>query len=230
MNFHDYSPKQAIKTMFALSALMFVLTFSAFYSIGFVPSYVDGIYPAGHEMVAVTSNNTSQVALADLPQLGDVQSIASPPSGPAIEPERIVIHSIDVDLPILNPTDTNVEVLDHELLSGTVRYPLSAKLNENGNIFIFGHSSRIAFVKNPMFKAFNRISELREGDTIKVSGGGQAFIYRVTNVHRTDASEAVIDLSPTQGQHLTLSTCDSFTSKTSRFVVEADLIGSYKDQ
>ena len=147
-----------------------------------------------------------------------------------MRPERIIIHSIVVNHPILSPTSTNVEVLDHELLSGTVRYPLSAKLNENGNIFIFGHSSRIAFVKNPMFKAFNRISELREGDTIKVSGGGQAFIYRVTDVRRTDASEAIIDLSPTQGQHLTLSTCDSFTSKTSRFVVEADFVGSYKDQ
>lgn len=213
--------------MFALSAVMFLTTFFAFYSIGFVPSYIDGVYSNGTH--PIVTQNTLQVALADLPQLGDVQPVASPNSGPAIDPERIVIHSIGLDLPVLNPTDTNVEALDHELLSGTVRYPLSAKLNENGNVFIFGHSSHIAFVKNPMFKAFNRISELREGDTIKVSGDGQAFIYRVTNVRKADASEAIIDLSPTQGKHLTLSTCDSFTGKSARIIVEADFVGSYKD-
>ncbi|MBI4068312.1 sortase [Candidatus Kaiserbacteria bacterium] len=230
MNSHDFNPKQAITTMLALSVLMFVLTFSAFYSIGFVPSYIDGVYPAGSESLVATTKAASQVALSSLPQLGSILPAPEATKAPAIEPERIAIHSIGLDLPVLNPTDTNVEVLDRELLSGTVRYPLSAKLNENGNVFIFGHSSRIAFVKNPMFKAFNRISELREGDTINVSGDGQAFIYRVTNVRRTDASEAIIDLSPSQGKHLTLSTCDSFTSKSARFVVEADLIGSYKDE
>jgi len=61
-------------------------------------------------------------------------------------------------------------------------------------------------------------------------GGGMAYIYRVSEVRRADASEELINLSPAKyGRKLTLSTCDSFTSKNSRFIVEADFIGSYKE-
>ena len=246
---------QEKRTTIAVSVMMFFLTLAAFDSIGFVPSYVDGVYPepiAYADMSEVQSDSDSapvkesqnkkiaeavpdsagHLALASLPQLGITtapQASISSASKP-IEPERIVIHSIGLDLPISNPTETSVEALDFALLSGTVRYPLSAKLNEEGNVFIFGHSSHIAFVKNQMFKAFNHISELKEGDTIKVSGGGIAYIYRVDTVRRTDVSDAIVDLSPTQGKRLTLSTCDSFTGKSSRFVVEADFVGAYKDE
>ena len=238
-----YRQEKETGTMLMVSLVMFILTLSALNSIGLVPSYIDGVYPdasaiASPEPAAeALPDSTGHLALASLPQLGtsvlselSEEVIQNDSDARAVDPERIVIHSIGVDLPVLNPTETSVEALDLALLSGSVRYPLSAKLNENGNVFIFGHSSRIAFVKNPMFKAFNRLSELRTGDTIKVTGGGMAHIYRVSEVRRTDVDEELIDLSPTQGKRLTLSTCDSFTGKSSRFVVEADLIGTYKDE
>src|SRR3989344_2934892 len=202
MNSRNFNEKQGSGAILMVAATMFILTFSALASIGFVPSYIDGVYP---NAVAADANAAETLA----------------------EPTRIVIHSIGVDLPVLNPTETDIKTLDHALLSGSVRYPLSAKLNESGNIFIFGHSSHIAVVKNPMYKAFNRLPELKSGDTIKIVGNGMAHIYRVTAVRSTDVNEELINLSPTQGRRLTISTCDSFTGKTARFVVEAEFIGAY---
>lgn len=238
MNSRYHNEKQRSATIFAVAATMFILTFSAFASVGFVPSYIDGVYPnaiaADEDATDTASDAHTGVALADLPQLGaamllESRAAATAVEAPAAEPTRIIIHSIGIDLPVLNPTETDIETLDEALLSGSVRYPLSAKLNESGNIFIFGHSSHVAVVKNPMFKVFNRLPELKAGDTIKLVGNGMAHIYRVTEVRSVDASEAMIDLSPTQGRRLTISTCDSFSGKTARFVVSAEFIGAYSE-
>ena len=81
-------------------------------------------------------------------------------------------------------------------------------------------------LSNQMFKAFNHISELQAGDSITVEGkDGKSYIYTVTTVRQTKADEEVINLSTTNGTKLTLSTCDTLTSKSSRFVVEADFVG-----
>ena len=78
-----------------------------------------------------------------------------------------------------------------------------------------------------MYRAFNRISELKEGDSISVFGGGKEYKYKVSKVRQTDASEEVIDLSPKNGTRLTLSTCDTFGKKSARWVVEADFVGVF---
>lgn len=220
--------------MLVVSGMVFFLTLSMLSSIGFVPSYIDGVYPDSlaeeTQPIDALPNSAGRLALADLPMLGSSVRPYSPPiTDPAVDPERIVIHSIDVDLPVLNPEETTVSALDHALLSGSVRYPLSARLNEQGNVFIFGHSSSLPIIKNQMFKAFNRLSELEEGDTVKLVGAGKAHVYRVESVRRTDVSEEMIDLSTKNGRRLTLSTCDSFGGKSSRFVVEAVFIGAYAE-
>lgn len=218
----------------AASIMMFFLSLSALNSIGFVPDYIDGTH-ADPRVDEVLPNANDRVALADLPQLGSSAQPYTPVSTePPIFPTRIVAPSIGLDLPVLNPQQTSVAALDSALFSGVVRYPLSGKLNEEGNIFIFGHSTSVPIVKNQMFKAFNHISELRKGDTIKLvgesDGKNSAHIYRVTSVRRTDVDEALIDLSTTHGRRLTLSTCDSFGGKSSRFVVEAEFVASYNDE
>ena len=209
----------------AVSIVMFFLALSALDSIGWVPSYVDGV--RADTFIDISSSSTSgSIALSDLPTLGTTRSYTPASNEAPIKPTRIVASSIGLDLPILNPEDTAVSALDNALLTGSVRYPLSAQLNEEGNIFIFGHSSSLPVVKNKMFKAFNDISDLREGDTIKLMGGGMTHTYRVTSVRRTDAGEALVDFSKTNGRRLTLSTCDTFGGKNSRFVVEADFLAS----
>jgi len=242
---HGHSKNRA--TMLA-GVLMFGLSLSALYSVGLVPDYVDGTGTfAKDDSPKVTQalpDENDQLALADIPRLGD-EPVLQPMSAleaaaaelraemgdttSAVEPvlpTRIVINNVSIDLPVLNPESTSVEVLDEELHSGVVRYPLSAELNEDGNIFIFGHSSHLPVVHNQMYKAFNDIETLKVGDTIKLIGSGETHLYHVTSVRQTTADEALIDLSKNGTRRLTLSTCDSFGGKSSRWVVEAEWVGA----
>jgi len=215
--------------------LVFIGTLSASYSVGLVPYYVDGTQPEvgrifasrgdTFEPVAAFPGASERVALANLPQLGNGAQYQS--RVPAFEPERITINGVSVDLPVLNPNSTDISVLDEALKEGAVRYPLSALPGQDGNVLIFGHSSNLPIVHNQMYKAFNQLPELEEGDVIKLQGGGQEYVYRVTSLRRTDANEELIDLSPTQGRKLTLSTCDNFGTKSARWVVEAEFVGAY---
>lgn len=209
------SPKGAFV---ATAVLLFFMSLSAADSIGFVPYYIDGSAPR-------------DVALSDLPELGPEVGTVSAPADEmaaldAIEPERIVIDAIDLDLPIQNPETRDIGELDEVLKDGPARYVDSALLGAKGNMLVFAHSSRLPVVHNQMYKAFNRVSELKSADTITIIGGGKAYVYSVLSVRRANAEEELIDLSPT-GDRLTLVTCDTLTSKSSRFIVEAELVGSY---
>lgn len=202
----------------ASTVVIFVCSLSAADSVGFVPYYIDGTEPAHRE-----------VALTQLPQLGEPVVIDQLPAElaavNAVLPERVEIDAIGLDLPIQNIDSRDLSVLDLALEKGPVRYVDSALLGVRGNMLIFAHSSHLPVVHNKMYQAFNRLPELTPGDSIVVEGGGKKYLYSVSSVRRTDASDAVIDLSPTLGTRLTLSTCDTLTSKSSRFVVEADFVG-----
>ncbi|MBI5457068.1 sortase [Candidatus Kaiserbacteria bacterium] len=221
----SYKPeaKKAPKSVFfATSVMLFFLSLSAADSIGFVPYYVDGSSPR-------------ELSLSNLPELGEEQLLASSfelPENPdsvveeGFKPDRISIPSIDLDLPVHNPDTRDVDALDEILKDGPARYVDSALLGEKGNVLIFGHSSHLPVVRNQMYKAFNDVPELQAGDAITLSGGGKQYFYSVVTVRRADANEEQIDISKT-GNRLTIVTCDTLTSKSTRWVVEAELIGSY---
>lgn len=201
----------------ATTIVIFFLSLSAADSVGFVPCYVDG-----------TACASDRVALANLPELGSetqpVERGSKELAAITALPERIVISAIDLDLPVQNPQTRDIATLDHYLKDGPVRHMDSAQLGAKGNVLIFAHTSHLPVVKNQMYKAFNRIPELKPGDSITVQGEGRAYLYTVTSVRKAEATEETINLSPELGQKLTLVTCDTLTSKTSRFILEADFV------
>lgn len=139
-------------------------------------------------------------------------------------PTRVVAASVGVDAVVANPTSTNIEALDHVLLSGAARYPTSAVLGVEGTVLLFGHSSSLPVVRNPAYKTFNGIQNLKKGEIISVFAGDKEYRYAVVGVRVADANEDVIELTQT-GRHLTLVTCNnSFATKTKRYVVTADLV------
>ena len=141
-------------------------------------------------------------------------------------PVRVVAKDIGLDATVVNPTTTDVTALDTDLERGAVRYPTSAKLGEDGTVLLFGHSSYLPIVYHQYYKTFNNIQNLKAGEIVSVYSGSLEYRYTVTGVRVADATEDVIDL-PSNGKHLTLVTCDSFKSKSSRYVVTADLVGTY---
>lgn len=141
-------------------------------------------------------------------------------------PVRVVAQDVGLDVSVSNPLSTNVEVLDHALLSGAVRYPTSGMLGPEGTVLLFGHSSYLPVVHNQAYKAFDNIQNLKPGQYISVYSVGMEYRYSVVSVRVADATQDAIGLDP-QGRHLKLVTCDSFVSKKSRFVVSADFVGAY---
>lgn len=140
-------------------------------------------------------------------------------------PVRMEIPSLNRTATVENPETTNIEALDKELLKGAVRYPTSAKLGEEGNMILFGHSSYLPIVGNQAYKTFNGVQKLVAGDIITVYSSGTAYTYRVRSVAIKDSTIDGILLS-TPGRVLTLVTCNSFGAKEERFIVTADFVES----
>lgn len=187
------------------------------------------LVPTAAAPIGVSPESVQPAQNPAIPQTTTAPAAENAPAQPAssqassVLPTRVIIPKIGKNLPINNPSATDVAALDTSLLTGVVRYPLSAKLNQTGTIFIFGHSSHLPVVQNKMFQAFNDLETLKVGDAIKVQGGGRTYLYSVTVVRKADAAEDYVDLESHGEQKLILSTCDSFGKKTTRWIVEAKL-------
>lgn len=141
-------------------------------------------------------------------------------------PVKIYASDIGLNQVITTPKNTEAKVLDEALLKGAVHYPGSGLLGEEGNVLLFGHSSYLPTVFNPAYKAFNGIQNLKTGQVLMISSGTTIYTYRVTSVRFAKATEEeTIDLSKV-GRKLTLVTCNSFKTKSDRFVVEAEFVSS----
>lgn len=121
-----------------------------------------------------------------------------------------------------NPSSTDYKILDAELTKGAVRYPGSGYPGK-GNMLLFGHSTGFKVVRNQAYKAFNDIKTLVDGDSIFIQTATQTYEYRVTSVKKVNKYDTKISFEGT-GDMITLSTCDSFGTKSDRYVVEATLV------
>lgn len=138
-------------------------------------------------------------------------------------PRTITIDALDKEITVLNPQSRAIADLDAALLSGVVRHPDSATFNDDGNIFILGHSSYLPNVLNRNYQAFNGVQNLRWGDTIRLTSNDTEYVYRVEKVYQARASALTVPVAGT-GKMLTLATCNSFGSTDDRYIVEARLI------
>ena len=166
----------------------------------------------------------------DPAQIVEAVAATSTPAVSPIAPEqpvKIDIAAIGLEATVADPTTTDVDALDALLLKGAVRYPTSGLLGEeNANVVIFGHSSYLPVVGNQAYKTFDGIQKLHAGDLITVYSSDRVYTYAVSSVSKEDANSAGIPLQVT-GQVLTLSTCDSFATKSDRFVVTANFVESH---
>lgn len=190
---------------------VFVVTLGVLSAFGIipVPRAQDIASPLSEETSTSPSSTATVVHLAEYP---------------------VKIHAPDIGLNqiITTPKNTDAKVLDEALLKSAVHYPGSGLLGEEGNVLLFGHSSYLPTVFNPAYKAFNGIQNLKTGQMLMISSGTTVYTYRVTSVRfakATGSEEYVIDLSKV-GKKLTLVTCNSFKTKSDRFVVEAEFVSS----
>ncbi|MEN9561729.1 MAG: hypothetical protein RIQ56_1002 [Candidatus Parcubacteria bacterium] len=209
-----------------LFLLVFYATFLLLQGLDLVPNPLETASANGAPEISlsasplVAENRTATVLSPSVSDAGVLQGL----SGEL--PVKIEIPTIGLEAVIKNPAKTDIATLDKALLAGAVRYPTSAKLGEEGNLILFGHSSYLPIVNNSAFKAFNEIQKLAVGDEVTVYSDSSVYTYVVEEVTSMDADDAAIPLS-VEGAKLTLSTCDSFGEKSDRFVVVASLVDSH---
>ena len=244
-----YHPNPHKKPPFPVFLAAFVLLFfcslSVADSIGFVPDYIDGSTPLttnGSTPSGTSGNDTINPDTSTTPSVVPTGSVpiqtvtpttpsvvATPASVPTgINPVRIIIPSVRMNLPVQNPSTTDVDALDALLKAGPAHYIHSADLGQAGNLIIFAHSSHLPVVINKMFQAFNNIPNLKSGDAITLVGtDGWDYNYEVVSVVKASVNDGTtIDTSPTHGTNLTLVTCDTLTGVSARFILTATYIGT----
>lgn len=178
------------------------------------------------------SVKTPIAPLSTSPSVASPSSFSDDPNAPSYQygpfgqkekPRRIIISSVGIDAPVYNPISANNTILDKTLLLGAVRYPLSGLLNENSNVYIFGHSTGYLIVHNQAYRTFSNIQHVKKGDEIIVQGDFYSYHYAIVSLIRVNADDAWIDLSQKQAL-LTISTCDVFGAKQDRYIVQAKFV------
>ncbi len=137
-------------------------------------------------------------------------------------PTELYIPKLDRKLNVQNPQTRNIDILNLKLKEAVLRYDGTGTLAENSrNMLIFGHSSYLPYVKNKMYKAFNKVETLLPGDLIVVTGDdGKKYTYSVKKVRSVKAGDFSIQID-TNRKTLTLVTCNVLGAKEDRWIVEA---------
>jgi LPXTG-site transpeptidase (sortase) family protein len=186
---------------------VFAVTYGVLYWIGWIPVSLGG--------PARTASSSDDYWIGDY-ELIDVDNYDTGRT----RPDRIIIDKVGVDTIVEKPTTRDVAALDQYLTRGAVHYPGSGTV-EQGNMFLFGHSTGLRVVQNQAFKTFNGLENLIQGDEIIVEADGRMFIYKVDSVELLDEDDALITFD-NSSRRLTLSTCNTFGAKQERWVVEAE--------
>jgi LPXTG-site transpeptidase (sortase) family protein len=189
--------------------VVFTLTYGILYAVDFLPE------PKTTEETPAVSEESTAVA-PEVEPAPVVEVVAELPT-------QLTIPSLDRMVTVLNPETRDIAALDTELLKGVVRHPDSARLGEEGNVVILGHSSYLPNVMNRNFQALNGVQKMQWGDTIELESEGTLYTYRVEKVYQAKASGVTIP-TDVKGKRLTLVTCNSFGAKEDRFIVEAKLL------
>ncbi|MBI3638328.1 class D sortase [Candidatus Wolfebacteria bacterium] len=190
-------------SFFALWILIFAVLFLILYFSGLMPDYMKDF-----------TKGAFAYLMGERPKMPKISEFSK-------DTAVLVIPKLGIVSPIIFPESKDLAVLKKALDSGVVHYPDSALPEQNGNVFIFGHSSSKAFEKNPYRTIFTKLNQTKVGDEIIVRSFGIKYYYRVTSVEIVDPKESKVYLE-SKKPILTLSTCWPVGDPTNRFVVEAE--------
>lgn len=220
-------------TFLAVFFIIFTLTYGFLTLIDFLPEPVSETVPATSSEpislirdIAATSTGVEALSATTSTETAfssSTKGIDTIMSASAALPQTLTIDALDRTVTVLNPASRNNASLDAALLKGVIRHPDSATLNQEGNVFILGHSSYLPQVINKNYQALNGIQNLKWGDLLRLKSTEAEYVYRVEKVYKAKASTLTIPVAGT-GKHLTLATCNSFGSTDDRYIVEASLI------
>ncbi|MBD3282281.1 MAG: sortase [Candidatus Portnoybacteria bacterium] len=94
-------------------------------------------------------------------------------------PDRIIIPKIGVDAPVILPQGTSEPLLQKALEKGTIFWPESSLLGENGTMVILGHSSAYPWYQGQYGSIFSLLNQLQPGDEIILIAENKKYKYQM---------------------------------------------------
>lgn len=158
------------------------------------------VLPGGHK--PPTDQNAEPQPLDPMP------AIVIPTPGPH-SPTRLVISSINIDVPVVEGDDWE------QLKKGAGHHIGSANPGERGNCFVSGHDDIYGEI-------FRYLDKVKIGDEITIYAGQQPYTYIVRATRIVEPNDVSI-MYPTSTPILTLMTCYPYMVDSHRLAVIAEL-------
>jgi sortase A len=112
-----------------------------------------------------------------------------------------------------------------ELENGVIRYPGSAKPGEQGNSFIFGHSSNFPWIQGDYNDVFSLLDHVTYDDEVIVYYGQEKHTYKIrTKDVISPGDVSVLKDDASDKSKLTLMTCWPIGTTLNRLVLTGELI------
>lgn len=126
-----------------------------------------------------------------------------------VDPEfGVIIPKIGANAKIVPNVDPyNAKIYQQALTKGVAHAENTAFPGQDGNIFIFSHSSLNFYEANIYNSIFYLLHKLEPGDEIILYYKNQKFVYNVTDKKLVDAKEVSYLKNNTTEKQLTLMTC-----------------------
>ena len=214
------------------AALLVFFNFPSYYAqVNFWWSSMQGEAQKKELALHALTEDTVFVPLTER-EVATVQEHDVPPLIGAVAPpdNRIVIPKIGKNIPIVQvPKDNliaqNWEALEEDiqkgLEEGVVHYPGTANPDEEGNVFITGHSSYYLWAPGEYKDVFALLPNLEVGDKLILYYDQQQYEY-IIGEKKTVAPTEVDVLKQTPGHHLTLMTCVPVGTNLNRLILVAE--------
>ncbi|MFA5009872.1 MAG: sortase [Patescibacteria group bacterium] len=142
------------------------------------------------------------------------------------QPNRLVISSLGLNVPLVEVEATDEVTVQHGLEQGVVHYPNTAAPGEFGNAYYFGHSSDYAFKDGNYKTVFATLPRIEVGAEILITNSaGRQFSYVVRDKKVVEAKDmSVLSQGDRTQKLLTMQTSWPLGTALKRYVVVAELV------
>jgi sortase A len=156
-------------------------------------------------------------------QLRQVKGAKSPELKPNYSEFGIVIDKLNINARIVKDVDPyNANIYQKALTQGVAHAKGTALPGEEGNIFIFSHSSDSFYNAVHYNSIFYLLPKLELGDTISIYYENSRFDYHVQEKHIVEPSDTKYLTEKTEKPQLTLMTCYPPGTAFKRFIIVAN--------
>lgn len=158
--------------------------------------------------------------------LRDIQEVADLLDQRSLVPaqDTIIIPKLNVDAPIVYPTESSNTAILEAIKDGVAHYPNTAMPGRVGNSFLTAHSSYYWWSGGKYNQIFALLDRLQPGDLVYIYYQGGRYVYRINRSFIVNPDQVEV-LNQTANPILTLMTCTPLGTNLRRLIVQADLVG-----